>query len=169
MIAHTNTHMDTCVPSGSRARTQYVDAASSVWHVCSCLCAAGGQRGAVYQRQLVGGVCEDSHRAHPEESLPASPQLHRGEAATGGWERETGEAWICTHTHTHTHTHTQKNAQKDWKQQNESKMTRTCIHTCRARMLWNLLSLLRSFFSSLFFKKRFQVPVYSNNRPTGTQ
>lgn len=82
MIAPRNTHMDTCVRT--HVHIQYVDAARSVWHVCSCLCAAGGQRGAVHQRQLVGGVCEDSHRAHPEESLPAGSQLHRGEAEAGG-------------------------------------------------------------------------------------
>lgn len=95
-----NAHMDTCVPHMHTctvcSRCQLL-----FWHVCSCLRAAGGQRGAVHQRQLVGGVCEDSHRAYPEESLPASPQLHRGEAEAGGWEWETGEAWICTHKHTH--------------------------------------------------------------------
>ena len=162
MIAHTNTHMDTCVPSGSRARTQYVDAASSVWHVCSCLCAAGGQRGAVYQRQLVGGVCEDSHRAHPEESLPASPQLHRGEAATGGWERETGEAWICTHTHRKMHRRIENNRMRArWQGHVSTLVEHVCCEIFSAS--WEV------FFSSLFFKKRFQVPVYSNNRPTGTQ
>lgn len=65
---------------------RYGDGAGLVWHVCSCLYAAGGQRGAVHQRQLVWGVCEDSHRAHTEESLSASPQLHRGEVEAGGRE-----------------------------------------------------------------------------------
>lgn len=94
-------------------------AASFVWHVCSCSCAAGGQRCAVHQRQLVGGVCEDSNRAHPEESLPAGPQLHRGEAAAGGWEWETGEAWICIH----------KNAQRARRRRHASSSSSN-LHSC---------------------------------------
>lgn len=56
------------------------------------VCAAGGQRRALYQCQLVRGVCEDFHWTHPEESFPAGPQLHRGAAEAGGRKREAGEA-----------------------------------------------------------------------------
>lgn len=56
------------------------------------VCAAGGQRRALYQCQLVRGVCEDFHWTHPEESFPAGPRLHRGATEAGGWKREAGEA-----------------------------------------------------------------------------